>query len=72
MKRNVLKWVNKMENSLGIALVTGASKEIGYALVEELILNGWRVVGVARSKEKLDDMAEKFGNHLFIPDPATL
>lgn len=56
-----------MENSLGTALVTGASKGIGYALVEELISNGWRVVGVARSKEKLDDMAEKFGNHLFIP-----
>lgn len=55
------------KNSSGIALVTGASKGIGYALVEELIENGWRVVGVARSMEALNEMTKKFGKDVFIP-----
>ncbi len=49
-----------------IALVTGASKGIGYALVEELIASGWKVVGVARSKDALDEMAKSYGEDLFI------
>src|SRR5690606_3511029 len=53
-------------NNSDIALVTGASKGIGYALVEELILNGWKVVGVARSKAALDEMSKKFGEDAFI------
>lgn len=50
-----------MNSSKSIALVTGASKGIGYALVEELISRGWFVVGVARSKDKLNCISEKYG-----------
>ena len=39
-----------------IALVTGASRGIGKALVEDLIDRGWSVIGVARSEEKLADL----------------
>ncbi|MFZ0566002.1 MAG: SDR family NAD(P)-dependent oxidoreductase [Chlamydiales bacterium] len=53
-------------NNSDIALVTGASRGIGYALVEELILNGWKVVGVARSREALDEMSKKFSEDVFI------
>jgi 3-hydroxy acid dehydrogenase/malonic semialdehyde reductase len=49
-----------------IALVTGASKGIGRALVEDLTRRGWQVIGVARSKEKLKDLEEEFGDR-FIP-----
>ncbi|MEM1283058.1 MAG: SDR family NAD(P)-dependent oxidoreductase, partial [Chlamydiota bacterium] len=55
------------KNSAGIALVTGASKGIGCALVEELVVNGWQVVGVARSIDVLDEMTKRFGKNVFIP-----
>ncbi|GAB4229207.1 MAG: hypothetical protein Tsb0021_06910 [Chlamydiales bacterium] len=55
------------QSNSNIALVTGASKGIGYALVEELIANGWKVVGVARSKDALDEMAKSYGENLFFP-----
>jgi len=48
-----------------IALVTGASKGIGRALVNELISKGWYVAGVARSKEALGVLSEKFGDRFF-------
>ena len=52
-----------------IALVTGASFGIGKALVHELLLQGWVVVGLARSIEKLDEFKSKIGNlgNLFMP-----
>lgn len=55
------------QNNSNIALVTGASKGIGLALVEELIAGGWKVVGVARSKDTLDEMASRYGEGLFFP-----
>ncbi len=45
-----------------IALVTGASKGIGRALVEDLIRRDWQVIGVARSKEKLQDLEKEYGD----------
>ncbi|MFZ0566359.1 MAG: SDR family NAD(P)-dependent oxidoreductase [Chlamydiales bacterium] len=54
------------KNNSNIALVTGASKGIGRALVEELIANGWKVVGVARSQDTLDEMTKSYGEDLFI------
>ncbi len=35
------------------ALVTGASRGLGRALVRELVAEGWRVAGVARGREAL-------------------
>ena len=48
-----------------IALVTGASKGIGKALVEELVSQQWTVVGVARSEDKLNELKQVYGE-LFI------
>lgn len=52
-----------------IALVTGASSGIGNALVNELLLQGWVVVGLARSEKKLDEIKNTMGNlgNLFMP-----
>ncbi len=49
-----------------IALVTGASRGIGAALVGDLIAKGWIVIGVARSKEKLQSLSELYKGR-FIP-----
>lgn len=34
--------------------------------MKELIANGWKVIGVARSKDALDKMAKSYGEDLFI------
>ncbi len=47
-----------MNTSLRIALVTGASRGLGAALAEQLALQGWQVIAVARTVgglEELDD-----------------
>lgn len=56
-----------MENRKKVALVTGASKGIGRALVEDLISRKWKVIGVARSEDILDQMLSEFGEDLFTP-----
>jgi hypothetical protein len=46
------------------ALVTGASRGLGFALAEQLALRGWHVVAVARTVgglEELDDQVRKAG-----------
>ncbi|WP_144395100.1 SDR family NAD(P)-dependent oxidoreductase [Pleionea sediminis] len=43
-------------------LLTGASSGIGEALVEKLIARGARVIGVARSEDKLQALSEKHGD----------
>lgn len=55
------------------ALVTGASKGIGCALVRELIATGHEVWGVARNQEALAALAEELGEkfHYTIADLAT-
>lgn len=50
------RWVGK------IAMVTGASYGIGAAIAEFLVDCGLLVVGVARSKEKLDELAKRLTN----------
>jgi len=47
------KWVGK------VALVTGASVGIGYAIVDKLVKQGVNVVGCARNIEKLQEIATK-------------
>ena len=47
-----------------IALVTGASRGLGAAMVEQLALQGWHVVAVARTTgglEELDDRVKAAG-----------
>lgn len=50
-----------------IALVTGASSGIGEALSLELVNNNWQVIGVARSKEKLNALGDSFPKGSFFP-----
>lgn len=50
-----------MDTGSRLAVVTGASSGIGAATAEVLAERGWRVVLVARSKAKLDDVARRIG-----------
>jgi NAD(P)-dependent dehydrogenase (short-subunit alcohol dehydrogenase family) len=43
-------------------VITGASSGIGYALAEEYLRRGYNVVGNARSADRLQAAAAKFGN----------
>ncbi|MEI8124522.1 MAG: SDR family oxidoreductase [Parachlamydiaceae bacterium] len=49
-----------------VALVTGASSGIGKAISKELVKRGWQVVGVARSRDKLDQLQKELSG-AFIP-----
>ena len=44
-----------------VAVVTGASRGIGRAVTERLTTSGRRVVAVGRSREQLDEVAERTG-----------
>lgn len=46
-----------------ITLVTGASSGIGEALSKELIHQGYKVIGLARSVDKLNQMKEELGEN---------
>ncbi|RLE92053.1 MAG: oxidoreductase, partial [Thermoprotei archaeon] len=42
------------------AVVTGASSGIGYFLTEILLRKGYRVLGVGRNTEKLEELKRKY------------
>lgn len=50
-----------------ICLVTGASSGIGKYIAYEMVHRGWRVIAIARRKNKLDELAEVLGNDNLIP-----
>ena len=50
-----------------IILVTGASSGIGEALCRECIARGWKVIGVARSRDKLFALQKELGQEKFHP-----
>lgn len=52
-----------------IALVTGASAGFGAAIAQQLILDGYLVIGAARRLEKLVELEARFGSDKFIPLP---
>lgn len=47
-------------------LITGASSGIGYNIAREMVARGWKVVGVARNQEKLQEIVNVLGTN-FIP-----
>ena len=48
------------------ALLIGASRGLGYALVEQYLKRGWRVVATERGRSKLHELAETAGERLEI------
>jgi benzil reductase ((S)-benzoin forming) len=54
------------ENERKVALVTGASRGIGFSLAKQLLEEGVHVIAVARNTESLNALCEKFPNQLQI------
>ena len=50
-----------------ICLITGASSGIGKYIAYEMVDRGWRVIAIARSKNKLDELGEVLGKDNLIP-----
>ncbi|AGR42420.1 SDR family NAD(P)-dependent oxidoreductase [Spiroplasma diminutum] len=52
--------MKKNKNKEAFAIVTGASKGLGYSYCEELLKLGYNVIGVARDTESLKNLQEKY------------
>lgn len=55
------------ENSRKIAVVTGASSGIGFAITRELAQNGYKVYACARRVEPMEKLAKEFESGVIIP-----
>jgi 3-hydroxy acid dehydrogenase/malonic semialdehyde reductase len=56
-----------INESTKTCLVTGASSGIGQHLAIEMVNRGWKVIGVARRIELLEELKKKLGAESFIP-----
>ena len=56
-----------MKETSKTCLITGASSGIGKYLAYEMVHRGWRVVAIARRRNKLDELAEVLGKSNLIP-----
>ncbi|QHX36951.1 SDR family oxidoreductase [Spiroplasma sp. BIUS-1] len=52
--------MKKNQNKNAFAIVTGASKGLGYAYCEELLKLGYNVIGVARDTDNLKELQNKY------------
>lgn len=50
-----------------VALVTGASSDLGRSIIQRLINLGWIVLAIAKSNERLVELEQEFGGDCFIP-----
>ncbi|MBP3195113.1 MAG: SDR family NAD(P)-dependent oxidoreductase [Cardiobacteriaceae bacterium] len=50
-----------------IALITGASAGFGKVAAEKLVQRGWKVIGTARRKERLEELQNSLGKDNFYP-----
>ncbi|XP_076376946.1 farnesol dehydrogenase-like [Megalopta genalis] len=55
-----------------VAIVTGASSGIGTAVAKSLVKHGVKVVGLARRKERMQEIASQLGKDKFYPVPCDL
>ena len=56
-----------MEETKKTCLITGASSGIGKHIAHEMVQRGWRVIAVARRKNKLNKLCEVLGKENLIP-----
>lgn len=64
-----------MSDDRGLAVVTGASSGIGWATVERLTAEGFRVIAGARRVQRLEELADRTGcttRPLDVTDPASI
>jgi short-subunit dehydrogenase len=64
MKHKRMKTIKQVKHK--VAIVTGASSGIGFALAKLLIKRGAKVVLVSRSKEKLEKISKSSPNSIYI------
>jgi NAD(P)-dependent dehydrogenase (short-subunit alcohol dehydrogenase family) len=53
---------NRKENTMSVALITGASRGLGQALARELSARGWSLVLDARGAQALDETVSSLGD----------
>ena len=61
----------------GVSLVTGASSGIGAAIVEKLVVDGWKVIAAARRTDRLAALSARLGSRchpiaLDVTDPDSI
>ena len=63
---NCVEWESNFMIEKKLVVITGVTKGIGLALVEEFTRCGWRVAGCGRSIKTVQELQNKYGSeHLF-------